>query len=103
MILLGRNKNDTPVPWGEIGPHKTTAFRGGGTLNFYGASAINKNGVMVVKGGRGCKKMLRLHRGVGTRQDEQTLSSSPRPPTPRPLFQDGLRGVLHRQQPQAAA
>ena len=40
--LLGRNEKDPPVFWGEIGRDGTTAFAGG-TLKFYGASAVNKN------------------------------------------------------------
>ena len=83
--LLGRNEKDTPVFWGEIGPDGTTAFRrggGGGTLKFYGASAVNKNKVMAVKGGP-TKRYFECTTGVGTGQAEQTLIAPP-PPLPPP-------------------
>ena len=86
MSLIGRNQKDTAVFWGETGPDGTTAFRGG-TLKFYGASAVNENRVLAVKGGP-TKRYLECTGGVGTRQAEQALSA---PPSPYPPHTTVLR------------
>ena len=80
--LLGRNEKDTPVFWGEIGPDGTTAFTGG-TLKFYGASAVHENRVMAVKWGP-TNRYFECTGGVGTGQAEQALSALPPSPAPLP-------------------
>ena len=76
--LMGRIQKDTAVFLGETGPDGTTAFRGG-TLKFYGASAVNENKVMTVKGGP-TKRYFECTRGVGIGQAGQALSAPPPPP-----------------------
>ena len=102
---MGRNKKKYSCFFfggGGTGPDGTTAFRGeGGILKFYGASAVNENRVMAVKGGA-TKRYFECTREVGTQQAEQALSAPP-PPPHTPLFRDGPHGTIHKQQPAAAA
>ena len=96
--LMGKNQKDTAVFWGETGPDGTTAFKGG-TLKFYGASAVNENRVLVVKGGP-TKRYLECTGGVGTGQAKCPPPPLHHPPTS--LFRDGPHGAIHKQQPVAA-
>ena len=56
---------------------------GGGTLKFHGASAVNENRVLAVKGGP-TKGYLGCKGGVGTGEAQQALSAPPPPPIPPP-------------------
>ena len=65
MSLIGRNQKGTAIfLWGNS-PTGTTTFRGG-TIKYYGASAVNQYRVLAVKGGP-TKRYLECTRGVGTR------------------------------------
>ena len=77
---MGKNKKNTAVFFGGGGGPALTgpllSGGGGGTLKFYGASAVNENRVMAVKGGA-TKRYFECTREVGTQQAEQALSAPP--------------------------
>ena len=62
----------------ETGVEGTTTFRGG-TLNFYGASAVNKKRVSAIRGGLE-KDSWDAQGGVGTGQADHPLRNPPPPP-----------------------